>query len=266
MNPRAPSVSQGLSVLVVDDEPLARRRLLRLLARLDWVGRVEEASDAVEARHKADALQPDILLLDIQMPGGSGFDVLERTSVEPPVVVFVTAFDHHALRAFDANAVDYVTKPIEPGRFGLAMERARQAVGARQQRDRLSEMQETIAALKQAMGAAPGPSSEIWAKVRNEYLRIAPESILRLQAERDYVRIHVSGADYLHHESLSSLERRLEPAVFLRIHRGTIVRREAVARIRQAPFGGLVAVLIDGTESRVGRTYVAGVRERFGPR
>jgi len=179
------------------------------------------------------------------------------------VVVFVTAFDHHALRAFDANAVDYITKPIEPGRFGLAMDRARQAVGARQQSERLSEMQETIATLKQAMGAQPGPSSEIWARVRNGYVRIAPDSIVRLQAERDYVRIHVAGADYLHHESLSSLERRLEPSTFLRIHRSTIVRLDAVARIRQAPFGALIALLSDGTEARVGRTYVAGVRERL---
>jgi two-component system LytT family response regulator len=258
--------ARELSVLVVDDEPLARRRLLRLLARLDWVGRVDEAGDAVEATRKAEALQPDILLLDIQMPGGSGFDVLQRPDPVPPVVVFVTAFDHHALRAFDANAVDYVTKPIDPGRFDTAMARARQTVVMRQQLGRMQEMQETIANLKQALGGQQEPSGDIWAKVRHEHVRIAPEHILRLQAERDYVRIHVANADYLHHESLSALERRLDPGLFLRIHRGTIVRRDAIVRMRQAPFGALVAVLRDGSEARVGRTYVSSVRERLGPR
>lgn len=264
MNNIAPA--HGLSVLVVDDEPLARRRLLRLLTRLHWVGNVSEAGDVTEAGRLAKALKPDILLLDIQMPGGSGFDVLERLASELPALVFVTAFDQHALRAFDANAVDYVTKPIDPLRFGVAMERARQTVTARQQIDQLIEMHETIIALKRALGESPSPVGDIWAKVRNEHVRIAPQRILRLQAERDYVRIHVDGADYLLNESLSSLERRLDRADFMRIHRGTIVRREAVARIRQAPFAALIAVLSDGSEARVGRTYAASVREHFGPR
>ncbi|CAG0998709.1 partial Transcriptional regulatory protein BtsR, partial [Anaerolineae bacterium] len=130
----------GLAVLVVDDEPLARRRLVRLLGKLDWVGRIEQAADVAEARLKVLELQPDILLLDILMPGGSGFDVLQQLGPEPPIVIFVTAFDHHALRAFEANAVDYLTKPIEPGRFGLAMDRARAAIDTRHQADRIAEL------------------------------------------------------------------------------------------------------------------------------
>jgi len=249
-----------LSVLVIDDEPLARRRLIRLLGKIEWVGHIDEAGDLAEACRHADTLQPDILLLDIQMPGGTGFEVLERLSRAPLAVVFVTAFDHHALRAFDANAVDYVTKPIEPGRFLLAMERARKAVISGLQSDRIAELQETVTSLKQALNSRERHVGEFWVKLQGEYLQIAPEHILRFQAERDYVRIHVDGADYLYQENLASLERRLDPAEFMRIHRSTIVRREAVVRFKAAPFAALIAVLSDGSEVRVGRTYTAMVK------
>lgn len=248
------------SVLVVDDEPLARRRLVRLLGAMDWVGRVDEAGDVDEACHRAEAQAPDILLLDIQMPGGSGFDVLERLSHAPPAVIFVTAFDHHALRAFEANAVDYVTKPIEPGRFHLAMERARAVAAARMHGDRVAELQETVAALKRALTVQEKREDDFWVKWQGEHLRIAAEQVIRFQADRDYVRIHVRGADYLYQESLASLERRLDPADFTRIHRATIVRRGAIVSIRPASFSALVAVLCDGSEVRVGRTYAAALR------
>lgn len=252
-----------LTVLVVDDEPLARRRLLRLLGKMAWVSRIEEAADAGEACRAAEETRPDILLLDIQMPGGSGFDVLERLGQAPPVVVFVTAFDHHALRAFEVNAVDYVTKPVEPGRFGRAMERARMAAGARLQADRVAELQETIASLKRALNEQPKRPSEFWVTARGEYLRVTLDNVIRFQAERDYVRIHVPGADYLFQESLSSLERRLDSEEFLRIHRGAIVCRSAITRIKQAPFAALIAVLSDGSEVRVGRTYASTIRAKL---
>lgn len=250
----------GLSVLVVDDEPLARRRLIRLMGKLDWIARIDEAGDALQARQMAAELRPDILVLDIQMPGGSGFDVLEGLAPAPPALLFVTAFDDQALRAFAVNAIDYVTKPVEPGRFAMAMERARLAAGQRQQTDRLAEMQETVAALKRALSQRGQHATEFWVRVRGDYLRVPTESVLRLQAERDYVRIHVAEADYLHQESLSSLERRLDPAEFPRIHRSTIIRRGAIARVRQLPLGGLAVVLTDGVEVRVGRTYLAAFR------
>jgi len=253
----------GLTALVVDDEPLARRRLVRLLGKLDWIGRIEQAADVAEARQKTLAVQPDILLLDILMPGGSGFDVLEHLGQEPPIVVLVTAFDHHALRAFEANAVDYLTKPVEPGRFGLAMARAQAAVAARNQTDRIAELQETIAALKRALREQPKPEHELWVKVRGEHIRIIPEQVTRIQAERDYVRIHVEGAEYLYHETLTALEQRLSPEDFIRIHRGAIVRRNAIVRIKQAPFAALIAVMKDGAEIRIGRTYAAIVRNQL---
>jgi len=253
----------GLTVLVVDDEPLARRRLLRLLGKIEWVDRIEEAANADEACRVADQTRPDILLLDIQMPGGSGFNVLDRLGPTPPVVVFVTAFDHHALRAFESNAADYVTKPIELGRFLRAMERARIAAGARLQADQVAELQEMISSLKRALNEQPKKSAEFWVKARGEYLRVALDNVIRFQAERDYVRIYVEGADYLFQESLSSLERRLDGEEFLRIHRSAIVRRSAITRIKQTRFAALIAVLSDGSELRVGRTYSATIRARL---
>lgn len=249
-----------MSVLVIDDEPLARRRILRLLAKYPWVGRVDEAANVAQAVAIVAARPPDIMLLDIQMPGGDGFDILAAVAEAPPAVVFVTAFDHHALRAFENNAVDYVTKPIEPGRFHLAIERARAAAGARLQSDRIAELQETLHALKQALGRENRKNGEFWVRTHGEYLRIPADDIIRFQADRDYVRIHVADADYLYQENLASLERRLDPADFTRIHRSTIVRRHAIARIKTAPFAALIAVLSDGSELRVGRTYAASMR------
>lgn len=253
----------GVNVLVADDEPLARRRLVRLLGKLDWVGQVEQAADVAEARYKTLEFQPDILLLDILMPGGTGFDVLEQLGPEPPIVVFVTAFDHHALRAFEANAVDYLTKPVEPGRFEQAMERAKAAVAARNQTDRIAELHETIAALKRALREQPKQNHEFWVKVRGEHIRVTQDRITRIQAERDYVRIHVDGAEYLYHETLTALEQHLGSEDFIRVHRSTIVRRNAIARIKQAPFAAMIAVMKDGTEVRIGRTYATVVRNQL---
>lgn len=250
-----------LSVLVVDDEPLARRRMIRLLRKITWVGPVSEAGDFGDACSQITAAKPDILLLDIQMPGGSGFDVLAILGDNPPAVIFVTAFDHHALDAFEVNAVDYVTKPLEAGRFLAAMERARRAVMSRTMEDRVNELQEAIATLKKSAGEKLRRRADMWVRSKGDYIRIAPEDILRIQAERDYVRIHASGREYLYNESMTALERRLEPADFIRVHRSSIIRRSAIVRIRQAPFSALVAVLSDGSEVRVGRTYVSLIRE-----
>lgn len=254
----------GLNVLVVDDEPLARRRTIRLVHQIEGIDRVEEAGDFAQACRMIDAASPDILLLDIQMPGGSGFEVLERVAQTPPAVIFVTAFDHHALRAFEANAVDYVTKPIEPGRFREAMERALRAVTLHSRAERIAELQETVASLRTALNARAKPAVDFWVRARGDHVRISSDAIVRFEAERDYVSIHVPGGRYLYRESLSSLERRLDPTEFVRIHRSAIVRRGAIVRVRSGPFAALIAVLSDGAEVRVGRTYETRMRALLG--
>ena len=253
----------GLTVLVVDDEPLARRRLIRMLAKIDWVEHVDEANDAIEAKLKIKKLCPDILLLDIQMPGGSGFDVLEQLTAEPPAIIFVTAFDQFALKGFESNAIDYLTKPVDAARFSVAMHRAKSAINARAQTDRIVELQEMIASLKGALKTQYKQTIDFWVKSLGEFIRINQDSIIRFQAERDYVRIHVLGASYLYQETLTSLEQRLNADEFVRIHRSNIVKREAIVKIKKNAFSELTLVLSDGSEVRVGRTYAKNMRIQF---
>ncbi|MBA8879697.1 LytR/AlgR family response regulator transcription factor [Phyllobacterium myrsinacearum] len=251
---------KDLSVLIVDDEPLARRRLVRMLEAVQGFRTIGEAGDVRQAYSRARELSPDIMLLDIQMPGGSGFDVLDQLGKDVPVVILVTAFDHHALRAFDASAVDYVTKPIEPSRLHSALARARLAVEARNGVERVEELQETILALRLALRKDQARQTDLWLKHQGDAIRLPLDKINWIEADRDYVRIHTSDRYFLHHESLASMERRLDPTEFMRIHRGAIVRRSCIARLKQAPFSALIAVLADGSEIRVGRTYSRTVR------
>lgn len=249
-----------LSILVVDDEPLARRRIIRVIAGMPGVTLCGEAGNVDEAEAQVRALQPDILLLDVQMPGASGFDLLDRLGADAPATVFVTAFDDHALRAFDASAVDYVTKPIAPGRLTAAIERAAVLATARRDSGQVAELVETVAALRTALRQRQQGPSEFWVKARGEHVRIPAETIVRIQAERDYVRIHTEARSYLFHESLARLEETLEPSEFLRVHRSTIVRRDRIRQIRNAPFASFVLALSDGSEVRVGRTYSKAIR------
>lgn len=251
------------SVLVVDDEPLARRRVVRLLRQLVDTGLIQEAGDIAQARSILEAGSIDVLLLDIQMPGGSGFDLLDSLTSPPGAIIFVTAFDDQALRAFGAQAVDYITKPIDPGRLQAAFLRAKDFVRARANQDRVAELAETVRALRRSGAARPPGLSEFWIKVRNGYVRLSAAQISRFQADRDYVQIHAGSETYLHHESLASLERRLDEAEFLRVHRSTIVRRDQIVRIKTKPLSSMIAVLADGSEIRVGRTYAPTVRSRL---
>lgn len=254
----------ALSVLIVDDEPIARRRLRRQLSAMEGIQIVGEAGDTTEAIDSVRSLRPDLMLLDVHMPGGNGFDILDKLGDNAPAVIFVTAFDHYALRAFDESAVDYVTKPVEEGRLSAAIGRARSAVQARDDRDRVAELVETVATLRKALREIEGRPQQFWMKSRGEFFRIGSGKVVRIQAERDYVRIFADGQSYLLGESLASLERRLDGAEFIRVHRGVILRRDAIVRFRRAGYASLVAVLSDGSEVRVGRTFAKAVRAEIG--
>ena len=198
-----------LSILIVDDEPIARRRMARLLAAIDGVSNAGEAGDVPQALAQIAALSPDVLLLDIQMPGGSGFDVLEQMAPQGPVPIFVTAFDHHAIRAFECNAVDYLTKPVTPERLRQALDRARETIAARQNRDTVAELNETVAVLRKALREQTTRQTQFWVKSRRETIRISAEKVLRFQSDGDYVQLHAEQGSFLYNESLAGLERRL---------------------------------------------------------
>ena len=258
-----------LRIFAVDDEPLALRRLELLLARIGHVELVGKALSGADALDAVRTLRPDVLLVDIKMAGLNGFDVVERLGGPfVPLVIFVTAFDKFASKAFEIGAVDYVLKPVEFERLSGAIERARRSLSSIDAEDRLAELRDVVAALREQSRSADTPryETEIWAERRNEFVRIRVADLDWVAAERDYVRLHAAGQSYLLRDTLSSLEGRLDPGVFIRVRRSALVRTDRVTGIRKAGYGDFRVALAEGSEIRVGRTYVAKIRKLLAPR
>ena len=239
-----------IRTLVVDDEPLAVERLQILCAQTPGVDLVGTATDGEAALRLVAVLDPDLLLLDIAMPGLDGLSVAKALEARErrPAIVFCTAFDQFAVAAFDVAAVDYLLKPV-------AVERLARAVA------RVAEK------LRAPAPPAAAPSlwtDEFWVPHRSEMIRIAAVDIDRIDAERDYMRLHVGARSFLLHQTISDLERRLDPAKFIRLHRSTIVRRDFIAKLRHDGLGVWHADLKDGAGIRIGRTYLAGAKALAG--
>lgn len=247
-----------LRALIVDDEPLAVERLQILCARLPTLQLVGTATDGEAALRLIDALGPDLLFLDIAMPGLTGLDVaraLDERDGPAPAIIFVTAFDQFAVAAFDAAATDYLLKPVAPDRLARAVDRAAERLAARA-----------------AAPASPAPADhadrrswarEFWVPNRGELARVDVADIDRIEAERDYMRLHAGTRSWLIHETIANLEARLDPAEFLRIHRSSIVRRSAIRRLAHDGQGNWSVDLEGGQRLRIGRTYLASVRARI---
>ena len=238
----------ALRTLIVDDEPLAVERMQVLCAQLDGILVVGTASDGGSALRLAETLAPDLLLLDMTMPGMDGLTVARKTAgfANPPAVIFVTAHDNFAVEAFDLDAVDYVLKPVAAERLARAIERA---TGRRNER---------------AEGDNSRWLSEFWVPDRSELLRIDAASVARIDAERDYVRLHTPEREYLLLQTIAGLEQKLDPEKFIRIHRSTILRRDHIAGLRHEGLGVWSAELADGEALRIGRTYLRKVKAMAG--
>lgn len=248
-----------LRVVIVDDEPTARRGLRLLLEREAGVEIVGEATGGAEAVALIDRMRPDLVFLDVQMPGGSGFDVLARLGPGVvPAVVFVTAYDEHALRAFDVNAVDYLLKPYDDARFAAALQRGRDEVRRRQADQINSRLTRLLDYLQQGASPAPAPApadERILLKTSGEILFLKPAEIDWIEAEGDYMKFHVAGRAHLMRETMARLEARLDPRRFLRIHRSTMVNIDRVRKLSPS-FGGEYAVVLqDGTKLKLSRGY-----------
>jgi len=254
-----------LRVLIVDDELLARRRTAAMLAQIAGVEVVGAADDCDTGLALIRELVPDVVLLDIKMPGRSGFDMLSLLDGPViPMVIFVTAFNHYAIRAFEVSAVDYLLKPVPFDRMCAALERARIALKNRDSETQLAEMAAVIAALRSEYderAANQGYESEFWLQRLGEYVRVPVASIEWIEAERDYVRLHVGETSHLLRETMGRMEERLDAAQFLRIHRSLIVRRTVVMAVRQKGYGAVKVALTNGIELPVGRSYVQSVRQ-----
>lgn len=249
-----------IRALILDDEPLARRRIRRALAPLDRVEVVGEAGNIRDGLALIAAHNPNLLLLEVQMPNGSGFDLLAELEGSAPAIVFVTAFDQYAIAAFEAHAVDYVLKPVSFDRLALAIERARGVIARQEQEQQLTELRTMVAALRGELKERADADACFWVTSRGETFRVPAIDIVWIQAERDYVRLHTGQRSFLCHESLASMTGRLDPASFIRVHRGAVIHRRRLSSFRRGPFASLTAVLDDGTEVRVGRTYERAIR------
>jgi two-component system LytT family response regulator len=253
MNSRdaAPPVAP-LRVVIVDDEALALAYLRELLAAHSDVEVIAECVNGIEAAKAVADLKPDLLLLDVQMPKLDGFDVLELIG-QPVPVIFVTAHDQFAIRAFDVHAVDYLLKPFGPERLADALTRARRRIEAREPIP-TSHLIEVARASRKPLG-------RLLIRDRSDVHVIPVEKIDFLESQDDYVSVHVTGRCLLKEQTLSDLERLLDPDRFVRIHRRYLLNITRLARIEQSPTDSRMAVLTDGTELPISRAGYARLRE-----
>jgi two-component system, LytTR family, response regulator len=253
---------QALTVLVVDDERPARRKLLRLLQAAPGIEKVYEASSGRLALGVLEEFEPDVLFLDVQMPGMDGFQVLEALGADrAPHVVFVTAYDEHAVRAFEVEAVDYLLKPFDEARFRRALERARSAVASRRTGTKARDLDRVLAAFRGAL-SGEGPQRLLVTSRPGRKVLLPVESILRIEADRNDAVFHAEGREYRLRTTLTALEDKLDPHRFLRISRSEIVNRPGGAAGAPLPPGDFRVHLDNGNVRRMSRRYRDGM-ERF---
>lgn len=247
------TAARPLRTLIIDDEPLAVERLQLLCARSDRVDLIGTAGDGESALRLAMQLEPDLLLLDINMPRLDGMGVARVLSRQGhrPAIIFVTAYEGFAVEAFDLAALDYVLKPVSPDRLERALDRVIAWRG----------VERTPADAPPRSEVEAGWVREFWVPHRSELLRVDAGEIDRIEAERDYMRLHVGRHSYLLHETIKTLEERLDPARFVRVHRSHIVRKDFIAGLRHSGGGVWCVHLADGEEIRIGRTYLANVKK-----
>jgi two-component system LytT family response regulator len=244
--------------VLVDDEAVARRRMRRLLAAESDVAVVEECANGAEAVEAIQRAAPDLVLLDVQMPELNGFEVIERLADDRmPCVIFVTAFDRYAMRAFEVHAIDYLLKPFTAARFQLALSRARERIRMRQTDAGLASL---IASLKDRSTYAARLSVKTGGRIQLVDLK----TVDWIEAADNYVRLHCGAREYLHRETLGSLERQLDPECFVRIHRSVMVRIDRIREFHPATHGDMDVVLRDGTRLTLSRTWRERARHLLG--
>ena len=240
-----------IRTLIVDDEPLARQRLRKLLEADPDIAIVGECGDGQQALADLRDLRPDLVFLDVQMPVLDGFGVLDELAGTPlPVVIFVTAHDRYALKAFDVHALDYLLKPFDKDRFSTALERAKAQLrqgSAAALEQRLQELLQTVEGRRHGAERLMVKSGG-----RIYFVRIA--DIDWIEAAGNYVRLHVGKEDHLLRESLTALENRLDAGLFVRVHRSTIVNLDRIREIQPAFHGDYVIILRDGKELALSRS------------
>lgn len=259
-------MSKEMRVVLVDDEPHALRRLGALLAEhrdVEIVARCQGGEDAIEAVREK---QPDAIFVDVFMPEVDGFGVVGPfLNDDRPEIVFVTAYDEYALRAFDARAIDYLLKPVARERLAETMDRIRARLEDRRSGDRTRALEDTINELRSARGGVENDARrrDLWIRHQGRAVRVAQRDIEWIEADRDYVKFHTSETTLMRRESMKSVERRLDPDSFARVHRSAIVNINHVVRSHTVRAGYRLLYLTSGAQLRVGRTFANDIKRRL---
>ncbi|PWT80307.1 MAG: DNA-binding response regulator [Acidobacteria bacterium] len=250
-----------IRVLIVDDEPLARGVLREMLQRDSDVAIVGECANGKQAVEAIQELTPDVLFLDIQMPEMGGFEVLDALDgPSMPHLVFVTAYDQYAVRAFEVHALDYILKPFDRERFEAAWQRAKAQV----LRERNGGVEQRILSLLEDLKAGTKYLERLVIKSSGRIYFLETNDIDWIQAEGNYVSVHVGKKSHLLRETISSLESQLDPRKFLRIHRSAIVRIDRIKELQPWFHGEYHIILQDGTELTLSRNYRDRLQEALG--
>lgn len=250
-----------ISVLIVDDEPLARRRLELILAKIPGVDHVGSVGSCREAIESIAEVNPDVVLLDIKMRDGTGFDVLDRLPADRhPGIIFTTAFDHFAARAFETHAIDYLLKPVEIERLQIAIDRLRHSLAAADAREQILQMRAVIDDLRAGYHGQDSPprEDELWLRSAVGALTcVHRRDIEMVTAEDDYVRLHAGSASYLIRGSIKATQAdlSLSDEEFVRVHRRMLLRRSSITSVRRSIEHGVRIRLRNGTEVGAGRVY-----------
>lgn len=262
-------MAMRLKTLIVDDEPLARRRLRKLLADEDDVEIVGECGSAREAIEAIERTTPHLVFLDVQLPDMDGFQLLEALRVPVlPRIIFVTAHDEHALRAFEFHAFDYLLKPYSRERLARALEPARSQVS----RDGLAMSDHELLGLSAELHAGREPTAATMNSERERLVIksdgrmffVRPSDIDWVEASANYVRLHTRGESYVLRESMKHMESRLPPRDFMRIHRSAIVNLDHVRELQPWFHGEYIVILNDGTKLTASRAYAPRLRQLIG--
>lgn len=249
-----------IRTLIVDDEPLARERLANLLQPIEdieIVGQCRDGEEAIAAIHDS---TPDLVFLDIQMPNMSGFDVIEAIgSDRMPLVIFVTAYDQHALRAFQVRALDYLLKPFDRDRFTDALQRARKQL----ERDESGDIGRRLLALVKDLRRDQPRSDRLVVKSGGRLFFLRADEIDWVEAAGNYVRLHVGNTSHLLRETMTAMESRLDPEKFFRIHRCRIVNLDRIQELQPWLNGEYAVVLRTGARLTLSRGYREKLQERL---
>jgi two-component system LytT family response regulator len=253
--------AKRIRVVIADDEPLARERLRSLLAAHTGVDLVAECSDGLQAILAIEEHSPDLAFLDVQMPGATGFDVISAVGADRmPAVVFVTAYDKYALRAFDVHALDYLLKPFDRERFEQALRRAQDHL----RHGTNGDLERRLIELMQDLRPSDPRVERFVVKAGGRVFFVRASEIDWIEAAGNYVKLHVGTETHLFRETMNALEHRLDPQAFFRIHRSHIVNIERIKELQPWFNGEYVVILHNGVRLTLSRTYRDKLQEQIG--